>query len=76
MKRMLAVAALIALVLASTVGLCLAAQHAQVQVANGGGPQPPTPPGWMNGGGPQPPTPPGWMNGGGPQPPTPPGWLG
>ena len=76
MKRMFVVAVLV-VALVGTVGLCnLPVHHTQVQTANGGGPQPPTPPGWMNGGGPQPPTPPGWMNGGGPQPPTPPGWLG
>ena len=76
MKRLLVVVALVGLIMAGTMGLCLVpTQHAQVQTANGGGPIPPTPPDWCNGGGPIPPTPPDWMNGGGPIPPTPPDWL-
>jgi hypothetical protein len=78
MKRLLVVVALVGLITAGTMGLCLVpVQHAQVHqlTANGGGPTPPIPPDWRNGGGPTPPIPPDWQNGGGPTPPIPPDWL-
>jgi hypothetical protein len=46
MRRLLAVAVLVALVSAGAIGLCLLpVQQSQVQMANGGGPLPPPPPG-------------------------------
>lgn len=70
MKRLLAVALLVAMTVTCTMGLCVVTgHHTQVLKANGGGPIP-TPPDVGNGGGPIP-TPPDVGNGGGPIP-TPP----
>lgn len=67
MTRLLAVALLVAMTVACTMGLCVVtSHHAQVQTANGGGPIP-IPPDFGNGGGPIP-IPPDFGNGGGPIP--------
>lgn len=67
MNRLLAVALIAALALTYTLGLCVVtSNHAQVNVANGGGPIP-IPPDVGNGGGPIP-IPPDVGNGGGPIP--------